>query len=220
MENSQEKMHLMISLKALEVKAKEVYHRSVEKYDFRLVKTANDALNNNAPRLAAMRKTNPALADKVLQYMIAAAANSFNLVRNIEPEQIQCLVEDLQSEFFYLKLSEIYFVLREARMGRIEKTYERLDQPTIMKWFENYVDTRLTIAAKQSEAMHDSKTHNEKSRKYDGFVANLYTDQQKEKQQKIMNIAYGMAKKMVKNEPEPKTVMPPSEPNNTQSSEN
>ncbi len=81
-------------------------------------------------------------------------------------------------------------------MGRNGKTYERLDQPTIMQWFESYAQERLTIAEDVSLSKHEQHTHGEKERKYDGYIAKLHADLQNTEQTKIKNIAYAMAKKM------------------------
>jgi hypothetical protein len=204
--NNEEKMHLMISSKASEIswetKAVNVYNSTMEKYNFRAIQTINDAMRNESPCLVSMRGDvvkrggDPALVDNVLKLMIAKTARAFNLTRNIEPAQIGDLVEDLQQEFFYLKLSEVFFVLKQARMGRLGKTYERLDQPTIMQWFENYAEERLTISETESMQVHEQSTHTEKDRKYDGFILNLQREQSNEEQTKIKNIAYKMAKKM------------------------
>ncbi len=209
LENNQEKMHLIIASKAseisLETKAVKVYESTVEKYNFRAIQTIHDALRNESPCLVSMRKDvikrggDPVLVDKVLQLMIAKTARAFQLTRNIEPAQICDLVEDLQQDFFYLKLSEVYFVLRQARMGRLGKTYERLDQPTIMQWFENHARERLMIAEDESLRLHEQSTYTEKDRQYDGFISKLHASQYNSEQTKIKNAAFAMAKKMTAN---------------------
>lgn len=206
MGDSQEKMHLMISSKGLENKAVTVYDSTVQKYNFGMIKTMNEAMRNESPCLVTMKGDlvkkggDPGLVDKVLQLMIAKTARSFNLTRNIEPAQIEVLVEDLQSEYYYLKLSEVFFVLKQARLGRNGKTYERLDQPTIMSWFDEYAEKRLTAAEEESLQKHEQSTHSEKDRQYDGYISKLHADQKNDEDKRIMNIAYGMAKKMQVNE--------------------
>ena len=140
-------MHLMISsIASANEKALSALSSTSEKYNFRGIQTINDAMRNNSPCLVTMRADvvkrggDPALVDNVLKLMIAKTARSFNLTRNIEPAQIEVLVEDLQTEYYWLKLSEVFFVLKQARMGRNGKTYERLDQPTIMGWFDEYAE--------------------------------------------------------------------------------
>lgn len=197
MENNQVKLHSMISsVVSQETNAISVYDKILQKHNFATIKTIQDAMKNGSSCLVTMKNTEPILAGNILKLMIAKTARAFNLTRNIEPAQIECLVEDLQVDFYYLKLSEIYFVLKEARMGRLGKTYERLDQPTIMKWFQDYSEQRLAIGEANYLAQHEQHTSYEKDRKYDGYISKLFTEQQKEQQKKVMNIAYGMAKKM------------------------
>lgn len=200
MENNQVKLHSMISsVASQESNAMSIYDRISEKHNFPAIKTIQDAMKSASSCLVTMKNTDKTLASNILKLMIAKTARAFNLTRNIEPAQIECLVEDLQVDFYYLKLSEIYFVLKEARMGRMGKTYERLDQPTIMQWFENYAEQRLSIGEANYLAQHEQCTNDEKGRKYDGYISKLFTEQQSEQQKKINNLAYTMAKKMTAN---------------------
>lgn len=197
MENNQVKLHSMISsVASQETNAISVHDRILQKHNFGAIKTIKDAMKNGSSCLVTMKNTDPVLAGNILKLMVAKTARAFNLTRNIEPAQIECLVEDLQTDYYYLKLSEIYFVLKEARMGRLGKTYERLDQPTIMKWFEDYAEQRLSIGEENYLAQHEQYTSSEKDRKYDGYISKLFKEQQSEQNKKVMNIAYGMAKKM------------------------
>jgi lysyl-tRNA synthetase class I len=128
--------------------------------------------------------------------MIAKTARAFNLTRNIEPAQIVDLVTDLEQDFYFLKLSEVFYVLKQARMGKMGKLYERLDQPTIIGWFSDYVEKRMEISEEESLRQHDQYTYMEKDRSYDKFITNLQEQQEKTEQKRISNLAYEMAKKM------------------------
>ncbi len=218
MENNQVKLHSMISsVASQETNAISVHDRILQKHNFGAIRTIKDAMKNGSSCLVTMKNTEPILAGNILKLMVAKTARAFNLTRNIEPAQIECLVEDLQTDYYYLKLSEIYFVLKEARMGRMGKTYERLDQPTIMKWFEDYAEQRLSIGEANYLSQHEQHTSSEKDRKYDGYISKLFTEQQSEQNKKVMNIAYGMAKKMSSSQYQQKIIIqpqsPPSQPN-------
>ena len=128
--------------------------------------------------------------------MLATTAKSFNIARNLDRSQIPMIAEVLETEYFYLKLSEVHFVLRQGSMGRLGKLYESLDLSTIVGWFDEYVEQRLTIAEHKSLQKHDGHTYNEKSRQYDGLITKMYIDNEKEKYQQIKNLAYSMARKM------------------------
>jgi hypothetical protein len=178
-----------------------IYEKVTVKYNLQAIKSVKDAMINPSPCLVSMKQEDPLLANKVVELMIAKTARAFNLPngKNIEPEQIQCLVEDVMSEFYFFKLSDVFFILKQARLGRIEKIMERLDQPTIWKWFEDHAAERLSLGEKNTLAEHDQLTYGEKDRKYDGYISKLYSEQQNEQNKKVMNIAYGMAKKMANN---------------------
>jgi hypothetical protein len=198
MENSQEKMHLMISsaVSVADNTTLKVYETTSEKYNFRAIQSVKDAMLNSSPSLIAMEKKDKTLTENILKLMIAKTARSFNLTRNIEPAQIVDLVTDLKQDFYFLKLSEVFFVLKEARMGKMGKLYERIDQPTIITWFYEYVDKRMEIAEEESLRQHDQHTYMEKDRSYDKFIINLQDQQDKTEQKRISNLAYEMAKKM------------------------
>lgn len=202
MENDQVKMHSMISsVVSAEGTAIEKYQKLTDKHQLSAVKTIKDAMLNPSPCLVTMKQKDPVLTSNILKLMIARTARSFNLPngKNIEPAQIECLVEDLLEEFYFLKLSDIYLVLKNARLGRIGKTFERMDQPTIWKWFDDHVAERMQIAVDESLTKHDQATHDQKDRHYDGYISKLFTESVSEQNKKVMNIAYGMAKKMTAN---------------------
>lgn len=196
MENSQEKMHLMISSAVSMDNALKVYETTSEKYNFKAIQSVKDAMGNNSPSLVVMKKKDSALTDNILKLMIAKTARAFNLTRNIEPAQIVDLVTDLEQDFYFLKLSEVFYVLKQARMGKMGKLYERLDQPTIIGWFSDYVEKRMEISEEESLRQHDQYTYMEKDRSYDKFITNLQEQQEKTEQKRISNLAYEMAKKM------------------------
>lgn len=196
MENSQEKMHLMISSAVSMDNALKIYETTSEKYNFKSIQSVKDAMGNNSPSLVVMKKKDSALTDNILKLMIAKTARAFNLTRNIEPAQIVDLVTDLEQDFYFLKLSEVFYVLKQARMGKMGKLYERLDQPTIISWFSDYVEKRMEISEEESLRQHDQYTYMEKDRSYDKFITNLQEQQEKTEQKRISNLAYEMAKKM------------------------
>jgi hypothetical protein len=176
--------------------ALKVYETTSEKYNFKAIQSVKDAMGNNSPSLVVMKKKDSALTDNILKLMIAKTARAFNLTRNIEPAQIVDLVTDLEQDFYFLKLSEVFYVLKQARMGKMGKLYERLDQPTIISWFSDYVEKRMEISEEESLRQHDQYTYMEKDRSYDKFITNLQEQQEKTEQKRISNLAYEMAKKM------------------------
>jgi hypothetical protein len=202
MEDNQEKLHLMILSQASENRVVEKFNHAAKYYDFSAIRTMQDAMNNPCPSLVTIKHKlvtkgeEPIMLNKMLNYMLATTAKVFNITRNLNRSQIPMIAEVLEQEYFYLKLSEVHFVLRQGSMGRLGKLYESLDLSTIVGWFDEYVEQRLTIAEHKSLQKHDGHTHNEKSRLYDGFITKMYIDNENAKQRQITNIAYSMARKM------------------------
>jgi hypothetical protein len=196
MENNQEKMHSMISSVGSEVNLVNVYNKTTTKYNFNSIKTVKEAMGNQAPSLALMRKTNEELSKNLVKLMLAKTARAFNLTRNIEPAQIVELTELIMQDFYYFKLSEVFYVLKQAKYGKYGKTYERIDEPTILSWFIAHDEERTHIAVEKSMLDHDKYTHTEKGRQYDGIFEKAYSEAGKE-QDRVKEMAMKLAKKIV-----------------------
>ena len=189
-------MHSIISLAPSELTAVQVYDRTINKYNFKAIRTINEAMKNESPSLVVMQKKDKDMADNIMKLMLAKTARSFNITRNIEPGQIIELVETLNSEYYYLKLSEVFYILKQAKLGKFGKTYERLDEPTILSWFNTYVEERFEISEQESLKKHEKITSHEKQRQYDNYFENEYKKQQKE-ENKVLATAKKLAEKMV-----------------------
>lgn len=191
-----EKMHSIISLVPSEHNVVSVYDSTIQKYNFREILTIKDAMQNKAPALVAMKVKNKELAENMLKLMFAKTARAFNITRNIEPGQIIELVDVILHDYYYLKLSEVFFVLKQAKLGKFGKTYERIDEPTILGWFNTYIEERESIAVENYLQKHDQYTHTEKGRQYDGFFEKALIAKNKE-QDKVLEVAKKIANKMV-----------------------
>jgi len=84
-----------------------------------------------------------------------------NIQRKMSPEQIEITSGYILDDFYYLKISDIYFVFSEAKKGRYGEFYESLDGAKIMFWFDKYVEQRAEFVfekgLKEHEKTKDSK---------------------------------------------------------------
>lgn len=204
MEEDQIKMHSMIISSGSQQTALQIYNKAIDHYKFKTLRSMDDALDNDCPPLAKInnslaKKGNPDQLTKILKIMVATAAKEFNINRNIEPAQIDGTVEVIMSEFNYFKLSEVFFLLKQATLGRVEKTFERVDKPTIISWFDDWAAKRMHKFEERSLQKHHGATAGEKDRQYDNFIEKLQIQQSNEQQKEIKKIAYGMAKSMIAN---------------------
>lgn len=203
MEDNQEKMHSMISSQGYQGDLIKSLETTSNRYNFPAVRSVEDAMRNNSPTLVAAKHSAIAknnghnIVKDTLCLMFAKVVRVFNVARNADPTQIVEAVELIESEYFWLKLSDIYFICKQAKMGKYGKTYERIDVPTILGWVETHVNERLMIAEEKSLQEHDKYSGHEKDRKYDGYISKLHEEQTTDKQAQIKNLAYAMAKKMM-----------------------
>ena len=191
----------MISSTASKNQAIKAYDQSVLKYDFKAIRTMDDAIANDCPSLVKIEQKlvkagyGEKALEQILQYMIAKTVKAFNISRNMEPEQIIDLSTQIRNDFYFLKLSEIFFVFKEARSGKMGKIYERLDEPTIMQWFNDYTEQRINKFEEKSLIEHHKNTYDEKGRQYDDYMKKLEKDKW-EKQSEVKRLAEKMAYKM------------------------
>lgn len=196
MENGTEKMLLMISSVSSNESVTQTLEKVSEKYNFTAIKTVAQAMSSQAPSLAVMRKKDKDLTKNILNLMLAKTARAFNLTRNIEPGQILELTELILQDFYYLKISEVFYILKQAKYGKYGKTYERIDEPTVIGWFVMHDEERTNIAVEKTMLEHDKNTHGEKGRQYDGIFEKAYAEEGKEKD-RVKEMAMKLAKKIV-----------------------
>lgn len=103
------------------------------------------------------------------------AARLVNLDKNLTNEQIVELANDILSEYGYLKVEEIKYLLKRAL--RTRNVYGRLDYNVLMNWVEEYVTERTEEAIRISE-QEDLQRQNETKVSEDAvtfeqFISNL-----------------------------------------------
>lgn len=151
-----------------------MYENAAEKYNFKKVKTPLQALQSKSLSLITMRARDKNTCETVIAYMIAKTAKKFNIGKNINPEQIREVIESIFEDYYYLKLSDLYLVLRKGVKGEYGQIYDRFDESVLMGWLDKYAEERFIVAEQRQLAQHDAVTSDEKGRKYADFVNDLY----------------------------------------------
>ena len=192
------KMHSMISsVNSDAAGASRAVEKTAVRYHFDKIRSVGEAINNASPSLIDARKIMLAkdptstLVKDMLQLWIAKTCRSFNVPRNIDPTQIPIVADDIMEDFYYLKLSEIHFVLKRVRKGHHRKNYERIDVEIVYGWFQDYVsEDREPHFEQQNNLNHDSYAYDEKSRQYDDYVVGEQKNIQDERRRRINNAAH------------------------------
>jgi len=86
------------------------------------------------------------------------------------PSHVDLLVDDLCREFYHLKVSEVYYVFKEARIGKFGELYNNINPVKIMGWFQLYRDNRDIKAADLSIHKHKRLKGNPGSGRTDEFT--------------------------------------------------
>jgi hypothetical protein len=95
---------------------------------------------------------------KAIDYMLSYFSDS---VHKMNVSQSLMLVNNLLTDFYYIKLEEVIFVLKEGRNGKWGKIYNRVDADIVYNWFREYAKERIEMAEQMSYREH----HNNKATK-------------------------------------------------------
>lgn len=127
-------------------------------------RTVKDALASNVAMLSTIRKYmgDEATKDALIE-TIAYAAGLLNIGKNLQPHQIEFLADEILRDWYWLKLSEIKFVMMEGVRGNYGQIYDCLDFRTVMEWLGKYDEQRTEIVERDSQRAHiEAKSENVK----------------------------------------------------------
>lgn len=123
--------------------------------DFKMVKSMTDARTFDCTTIGQIRKNEgekPAV--EYVSKWIIDLNNFINVSRRMNGYQIVQTAEMILSDYYFLKLSDIYFFFSEMKKGRYCKFYDSIDGSMIMAWMERYVNDRSNQAFEESLNKH------------------------------------------------------------------
>lgn len=127
-------------------------------------RTVKEALTVEVATLATIRKYmgDETTKDALIE-TIAYAAGLLNIGKNLQPHQIEFLADEILRDWYWLKLSEIKFVMMEGVRGNYGQIYDCLDFRTVMEWLGKYDEQRTEIVERDSQRAHiEAKSENVK----------------------------------------------------------
>ena len=134
---------------------------SIEK--FKNVKTSIDAYKSDSSSLAKIRKENGEKNALALIKMWLISLNDFvNTSRKLTPGQINEIALYIITDYYFLKVSDVYLVITDIKKGKYGQLYESLDGVKILSFFENYVNERINLIFNENLRDHDNLTYKEK----------------------------------------------------------
>jgi len=123
----------------------------------------------NTPSLGYLKnKVNELLAVSLIKAHLLELSDYLNLTRSMTGAQIDITAEMILDEFPMIKIADMIYIFKQAKMGKFGAIYEGLDGAKILSWFRQVFDERLNAAEFVSDREHENQKHE---------LAKLYGDQ-------------------------------------------
>ena len=123
--------------------------------DFRSCSTVTKAMNSGAPKMGALVRQ---LGERVVEAYIKLWLIDLNKILDLKKPWKEHQIDDLAfricDKYRSLNIADINLVFARAKNGEYSGIMDRLHTATVMKWFGNYYDERLTTASEQSYQDH------------------------------------------------------------------
>jgi hypothetical protein len=117
--------------------------------------TASQAISTQSASMATLRKYHSAgFMEASVGRLIAMYAGLLNIGKNLQPFQIGTIASELCTDYHYLTLAEVQYVMKQGVKGSYGKLYDHLDVSVIMEWFAKYDAERVEIAASKARETH------------------------------------------------------------------
>lgn len=125
--------------------------------DSRACKEVAHFLDSECPSISKARKH---IGEEKLHLLLSSYFLQFidyiGVKSQFTPSHVEVLVRDLCDEFYNLKVSEVAFVLKQARLGKFGELYNNINPVKIMAWFQMYRERRLEVAGEISAIKSDT----------------------------------------------------------------
>lgn len=90
----------------------------------------------------------------LIKLHILELSDYLNLTRGMSGSQIDTTAEMIMDEFPLIKIADMVFIFKQAKMGKFGAIYEGLDGAKILSWFRQVWCERLDVAEYMSESAH------------------------------------------------------------------
>lgn len=95
----------------------------------------------------------------VLKIMFIRFSNFVNVKNPLTEEHIDFLADTIVSNYKWLTIADLCFILKQAKMGKYGNLYERLSPMQVFHWIDEHFENRCNVAEQKSIA--ESKRYKE-----------------------------------------------------------
>ena len=97
---------------------------------------------------------NPELALALIKVHLVDLNDYFSLVRPMSMDQINQTAELILSEYPIIKIADLIYTFKQAKLGYFGKLFESLDGMKILSWIDQIFNERCDAGAMISEREH------------------------------------------------------------------
>ena len=136
--------------------------------------------------------------------MINNFQKSINVNKELNEFQIDELVNEILSSYYFLSITEIAFIFKRAKLGYYKVNTFAISMPDVMQWFAQYTEERIKEYQKIQEQEHktvksgkeviDGKLHEKQSSLTEKKLLNVFKEVKKELKPKFNKEEYDQIK--------------------------
>ena len=161
------KLILLISSPVLAVQGKQKIMVSIDRFPsynhaifseelkIASVKNIGEIFSNKTPALATLSKETSAQSIiAMLELFIIAIRNYFDLHKTISEENIKETARLILQKYYMLTITDIVYVLNQAKLGKYGEVKYSITGQTILIWFDQHFSQRSEVAFNDSLSEH------------------------------------------------------------------
>lgn len=135
----------------------------------------------NGVQLSALKKENEAEVLKAVKSLILSLCESLNLANSMNDYQVLEAALLLTESYYYLKIEELVYIFKNAKLGKYGKSFNRIDLQVIGEWIDKYLTSEERAEYFEKEnTKHKIKNETPLCDLYKNYsVENLKTEKQK-----------------------------------------
>lgn len=103
-------------------------------------------IQSKAPCFSFLAKQDPVKTKAMIRIMMISFDKFIGVKNPLTEEHIEFITNTILTNYKWLTLADLCYVLKEAKMGKYGNLYERLSPMQFFGWLDNYFELRCATA--------------------------------------------------------------------------